>query len=368
MEMERTLPEEQGMDGDRLKKAFLLLDRETERGEIPGGVAVVGRHGRIVGTYKSGHSIATDFAKIAVQEDTIYDCASLTKVVITLSLILILLDNGELRLNDPACLYIPAFAENGKSEITIKQLLTHTSGFPSGAIVNLYAYGWTLDQIKAVVWSHGLKYEPGKGYEYSDLNYITLGEIASVVLGMTLDAAAQQYIFEPLDMRESGYRPSETLKPRIAATEYLFGSYRWGEVHDKNTWAMGGVSGHAGMFSTAPDLAKFSAMWLNKGRFPGGRLFSQSVVEVATRCHTGHLNSSRGLGWVLKGDKWDASGDLSSSLSYGHTGFTGTSLWMDPATDVFAVLLTNRVHFGRDKSVAWLRDCFHNAVTAAIVD
>ncbi|MCZ8517567.1 serine hydrolase [Paenibacillus filicis] len=364
--MDYTSPEKQGMNSSKLLNAFRLLDRETERGEIPGGVAIVGRHGRIVGTYKAGLSIATDFAKYAVREDTIYDCASLTKVVVTLPLILLLLDNGEVRLNDPVCRYIPDFAAKGKSQVTLKHLLTHTSGLP--AFTDMYSQGWSPEEIKKLVWNQELTYETGKGYVYSDLGYIALGEIVSKLLGQSIDSAARDYIFEPLGMADTGYRPHESLKPRIAATEFIFGSYRWGEVHDKNTWAMGGVSGHAGMFSTAADLAKYAMMWLNLGRYPGGRLLSASAVTTSTRNFTSHLNANRGLGWVLKGDKWDASGDWSSPASYGHTGFTGTSLWMDPEKDVFAVLLTNRVHFGRDKSVAWLRDSFHNAVSAAVED
>lgn len=365
-ELDYSSPEKQGMNRSKLLTAFRLLDRETERGEIPGGVAIVGRHGRIVGSHYAGFSIATDFAKYAVQEDTIYDVASLTKVVVTLPLILHLIDNGEIRLNDPVCKYIPDFAAKGKSQVTIKHLLTHTSGL--AAFTDMYSQEWTPDVIQASVWNQELTYETGKGYVYSDLGYIALGEIASRLLGKSIDAAAREYIFEPLGMAETGFRPHESLKPRIAATELIYGRYRWGEVHDKNAWAMGGVSGHAGMFSTAADLAKYAMMWLNLGRYPGGTLLSASAVKTSTRNFASHVNAFRGLGWVLKGDKWDASGDWSSPASYGHTGFTGTSIWMDPTKDVFAVLLTNRVHFGRDKSVAWLRDAFHNTVSAAVED
>jgi CubicO group peptidase (beta-lactamase class C family) len=359
-------PEKERMNAHKLESAFHLLDRETERGEIPGGVAFVGRHGKIVGTHTAGRSIATDFASYSVQKNTIYDCASLTKVVVTLPLILQLIDRGEVRLGDPVCRYLPSFASNGKSDVTLKQLLTHTSGFSS--YKNLHSNGWTTEEIKASVWDEELTFKPGTSYVYSDLNFITLGEIASLLFNVPLDTAARTYIFEPLGMRESTFCPSEALKPRIAATEFMNDNWRWGEVHDENAWALGGISGHAGLFSTASDLSKYAAMWLNKGRYQGGILLSSSAVAAATRSYTAHLNTNRGLGWVLKGDPWDSSGDWSSPLSYGHTGFTGTSLWMDAETGIFAVLLTNRIHFGRDKSVAWLRDCFHNAVAASIED
>lgn len=365
-QLERSAPEREGMDGTRLNAAFHLLERETEAGEIPGGVALVGRHGRIVGSYKTGLSVATDFAKYPVRDDTIYDCASLTKVVVTLPLILLLIDRGDIRLGDPVCRYIPAFAANGKGEVTIGQLLSHTSGL--AAFTDLYSHSWSLEQIKASVWNEKLQHEPGNGYVYSDLNFIALGEIASLLFAKPLDEAAKEYVFNPLGMTESGYCPDPGLKPRIAATEFLFGSYRWGEVHDKNTYAMGGVSGHAGLFSTADDLAKYAILWLNGGKYAGGRLLSEATVRAAIRNRSGYPKSNRGLGWVLKEDQWDASGDLFSPASFGHTGFTGTSLYMDPETDVFVVLLTNRVHFGRDKSVARLRDCFHNAVAAAVED
>ncbi|WP_246067378.1 serine hydrolase domain-containing protein [Paenibacillus koleovorans] len=365
-ELERSAPEREGMDGERLNAAFRLLEREAETGEIPGGVALVGRYGRIVASFYTGLSVATDFAIQPVQEDTIYDCASLTKVVVTLPLILQLIDGGEIRLGDPVCRFIPTFAAEGKTEVTVRQLLSHNSGL--AAYTDLYSHGWALEQIKESVWSEKLQHEPGAGYVYSDLNFIALGEIASILFGKSLETAAYENVFKPLGMTESGYRPDTGLKPRIAATEFLFGSYRWGDVHDKNTYAMGGVSGHAGMFSTAADLAKYAAMWLDGGRYPGGRLLSEAVVRAATRNCSSLPKTNRGLGWVLKGDAWDASGDLFSPASYGHTGFTGTSLFMDPTTEVFVVLLTNRVHFGREKSVARLRDCFHNAVAAAVLD
>ncbi|GAA3401865.1 serine hydrolase domain-containing protein [Paenibacillus hodogayensis] len=359
------------MDPERIGDAFRLLDEAVARGDTPGGAALIGRHGRIAGVHTAGqaHTSATSGSdgdgSIAVKTDTIYDCASLTKVVATLPLILLLTDRGRLRLGDPVAEYIPAFAAAGKSAVTVKQLLSHTSGLLSHK--DLYSHGWSPDEVKAHIYAQPLEYEPGTKMVYSDLGFITLGEIASVLFGEPLAAAATKHVFEPLGMTDTRYLPSEELLPRIAATEYddALDRHKWGEVHDENCGALGGASGHAGLFSTAGDLAKYAAMWLAGGKGGQGRLLSEAAVATAIRSHTDGLPANRGLGWVLQGDPWDASGDLLSPRCFGHTGFTGTSIWMDPAKDCFAVLLTNRVHYGREKSVVRLRNCFHNVVAAA---
>ncbi|MEF3304131.1 serine hydrolase domain-containing protein [Paenibacillus sp. GYB003] len=364
---------EADMDGDRLLDAFRLLDDAVARGDTPGGVALVGRRGRIAGVHAAGaaHPAAAadgdeGGAGIPARPDTIYDCASLTKVVATLPLALQLVERGRLRLADPVAEYIPAFAEGGKGAVTVGQLLTHTSGLISH--INMYSQGWTPEEIKAHVFAQPLHYEPGTRAVYSDLGFITLGEIISLLTGETLDAAARKSVFDPLGMRDTRFLPPEELRPRLAATEYneALGRHKWGEVHDENALALGGVSGHAGLFATAEDLAKYAMMWLARGRTEnGGRLLSEASVAAATRSYTTGLPANRGLGWVLKGDSFDASGDLMSLSCYGHTGFTGTSIWMDPALDCFAVVLTNRVFYGREKSVAGLRNRLHNAVAAA---
>ncbi|TNJ66624.1 beta-lactamase family protein [Paenibacillus hemerocallicola] len=357
------------MDEERIADAFRLLDEAVARGDTPGGVALIGRRGRIAGIHTAGaaHTQAPDGTSIPVKRDTIFDVASLSKVVGTLPLILLLVERGHLRLGDPVVQYIPEFAAEGKEAVTVGQLLTHTSGLLSHK--NMYSHGWSPEEIKAHIFAHPLEYEPGTKMVYSDLGFITLGEIAARLYGEPLEAAATKHVFAPLGMRDTGYLPPESARPRIAATEYYekLGRHKWGEVHDENCGALGGASGHAGLFSTAEDLAKYAAMWLALGRIGdgGGRLLSEASVATATRSHTGHLPANRGMGWVLKGDPWDASGDLLSPACYGHTGFTGTSIWMDPASDCFAVVLTNRVHYGRDKSVVRLRNCLHNAVAAA---
>lgn len=364
----KTTPQNVGMDEKKLDDAFSLLTREVDESRIPGAVAIVGRNGKIAGTCSVGDSINTSFAHNQTDMDTIYDCASLTKVVVTMPLILSLVEKGLIYLNDPVSKYIPAFQNGKKAHITIKHLLTHTSGLKP--FISKELTDMNVDEIKDYIYSRDLDYDPGARVVYSDLGFIILGEVISIVLNQTLDQAAKEFIFEPLGMTDSQFCPLDSLKKRIAATEYRedFGHYLWGEVHDERAYALGGVSGHAGLFSTAGDLARYAAMWLNKGTLLDTTILSPEVVDKALKNYTNMLDGNRGLGWVLKGDSFDASGDLFSSSAYGHTGFTGTSIWIDPTNDLFVVLLTNRVHFGREMPITQLRKNFHTAVAASIIN
>lgn len=360
--------EQVGMDQERLNHAFSLLKEAVDHKLIPGAVAIVGRHHRIVGKYSVGHAILTDSIQYETAMNTIYDCASLTKVVVTLPLVLKLVEKGLLELSDPVSKYLPEFRKGKKSSITIKHLLTHTSGLKP--FVNLTFDGWRPVEIKQFIYSQTVEEGPDKRVIYSDIGFIVLGEIVSKIFDQSLDLVAKKYIFEPLGMADSQFCPPKYLQKRIAATEFRedLGRYLWGEVHDERAHALGGVSGHAGLFATAGDLARYALMWLNDGELGGTRLLSPLTVKTALENHTAALDGNRGLGWVLKGDSFDASGSLFSPLCYGHTGFTGTSIWMDPDAELFVVLLTNRVHFGRDHSITRLRKIFHNAVAASIFD
>jgi CubicO group peptidase (beta-lactamase class C family) len=234
------------------------------------------------------------------------------------------------------------------------------------------------EEIVAQVFALPLQHEPGTQVVYSDLGFIVLGELAARLLAEPLEQAARTHVLQPLGMLGSGYRPlpQAAAAPEspgsaaIAPTEWdeAGQAYRIGTVHDENASAMGGVSGHAGLFSTARDLSRYASMWLNEGvTAEGTRFLSVPTVRAALCSHTGALSTGhRGLGWVLKGDSFDASGDLLSERSYGHTGFTGTSLYVDPEYGLTITLLTNRVHYGRSKSVASLRARFHNAIAASL--
>jgi CubicO group peptidase (beta-lactamase class C family) len=349
------------------------IRRAIEQGVTPGAVAVVSKRG-VRSTFAAGRKcVATeDDGSETVQIDTIYDCASLTKVVVTLPLILQLADRGEIRLNDPVAMWFPEFCGKEKKEITVRQLLTHTSGLPSH--LDLHSHGWSRDDIVLSVRNSRLESAPGSQVTYSDLGFILLGEIASLTLGLPLSEAAKRYLFDPLHMVDSGYTPPASLRPRIAATEYSAqaGTHWRGVVHDENARAMGGVSGHAGLFSTAEDVMNYAEAWLSLSTTHGtgaahvSPIVSHAAAQAAAMTQTPPQPAAhRGLGWVLKGDKLDASGDYLSPRTYGHTGFTGTSLYIDPERELAIVLLTNRVHYGRERSVARLRETFHNVVAAS---
>lgn len=358
-----------GMDTVRIRSALELLDHEVEAKRIPGAVVSIGRNGHFI-EHAVGAAVVGKSVSIPAKLDTLYDCASLTKVIITLPLILILLEEGRLRLDDPLSLFVPEFEKNGKASVTIRQLLTHTSGLiPS---TDMHSHCWTPEQILEFVIGQNLVHEPGSQVLYSDMGFILLGHLASFLFGESLENVAHRRVLAPLCMSDSQFCPSPAMQHRTAATEWYLNEEgpRWGTVHDENALAMGGISGHAGLFSTVRDLSRYAEMWLNNGRTDNGqRLLSAASIAASTSSHTEMISGgNRGLGWALKGDLFDASGDLLSKASFGHTGFTGTSFYVDPIYRLTVVLLTNRVHFGRDTSVVRLRATFHNAVASALTD
>ncbi len=375
-----------GLSEEGLQAAWSPLDNAIEQGLIPGGVALIGRRGHAA-AYAAGHAFLSEERSLPASVDTIYDCASLTKVVVTLALMLLLMDRGQVRLADPVAQHIPAFGAAGKAEVTIGQLLAHTSGLPAHR--HLYSHGWTPQQIQEAICAMEPDYPPGTRCVYSCLGYIILGEIIRQQFGRPLEEAAGSEVLQPLGMTASRYNPPPEWKPRIAATEYdaALGEYRWGFVHDENAFGLGGAAGNAGLFSTASDLLRYARMWLalagsassadgatnaslsrpRTEEGPAAFLLSREAVKEALRSHTNDIpGANRGLGWVLHGDPADVGGKGLSPYSFGHTGFTGTSLWIAPAQDLILILLTNRVHFGRGNSIAALRRQFHEAASAAI--
>lgn len=366
-------PEELGFDPLYLERAFQLIEAFIMRGEIPGATVCVGSSQGMVPVRAFGYrSIEPEQTPALV--DTIYDCASLTKVVVTTTLALLLIESGRMRLDDPVVLFIDEFAKDGsflvsdterRRSVTIGHLLTHTSGLPAWAPLFHGEQGWGAAIRK--VCSTPLAYEPGTKVLYSCLGFILLGEIIRRLTQAPLDILAAEYVFRPLGMADSLYTPPAHLLHRVAPTEREHGVILHGVVHDENARSMGGVAGNAGLFSTAEDLARFAIMILRGGRAGQHQVLSRASIATATRDHTPRLNESRGLGWQIKGERaFSSAGDLFSPKSFGHTGFTGTSLWIDPVQDLFAVLLTNRVHPSRDnRSHIRLRPLFHNAVAAA---
>jgi serine-type D-Ala-D-Ala carboxypeptidase len=320
---------------------------------MPGAVAFVARRGHIVKheaygyAYKYEDDQFTESSNpIKMQEDTIFDLASISKIFTTTAA-MILYDQGKFELDDKVSKHIPEFAENGKEDVTIRQLLTHTSGFT--AWVPLYTKGSSREERIDLVLNHPLSNKPGSAYTYSDLNMITLGVLIERLSGQRQDEFVKENITEPLEMNDTMYNPPASLKNRIAATEYQPWTNRgvvWGEVHDENAWSLDGVAGHAGVFSTAEDLAKLAHMYLNDGRYGSVQVLKQETVNKILENQIPQFpGDDHGLGWELaQGWFMDA---LSEGSTMGHTGYTGTSIVANKNNGTIAILLTNRVHPSR---------------------
>ena len=319
------------------------MARGIKAGGFPGGVVIIGRRGATV--LEKGFGNLSWSGKSPVEPSrTIYDLASLTKVVATTTAIMVLYDQGKVHLDDRVSKYLPAFSGGMKDDITIQQLLEHRSGLPAGR--DLWRIALTPGEARQAVIDTPLECEPGKCLIYSDIGADLLAFVAEAISGQRLDVFLQERVFDPLGMHETVFRPHWTLRDRIAPTELTppRGYPLRGEVHDENAFALGGVAGHAGLFSTATDLAMFAQMMLNGGEINGVRIVSDSTVALFTARTTS--NGTRALGWDTCGHDGSC-GKYLSERAYGHTGFTGTSLWIDPDRDLFVILLTNRVHAAR---------------------
>jgi len=331
------------MSATRLQKIDRVMARAIKAGGFPGGVVVIGRGGATV-LEKGYGNLSWSGRSPVVPERTIYDLASLTKVVATTTAMMILYDEGKVRLDDRVSKFVPAFSGGMKDDVTVQQLLEHRSGLPAGR--DLWRIALTPGEARQAVIETPLECDPGRCLIYSDLGADMLGFIVEEISGKRLDVFLQERVYDPLGMKDSGFRPHWTLRDRIAPTEVTppRGYPLRGEVHDENAFALGGVAGHAGLFSTATDLAIFAEMMLNGGLLNGVRVISDQTVALFTaRTSSG---GTRALGWDTCGHDGSC-GKYLSEHAYGHTGFTGTSLWIDPDRNLFVILLTNRVHAAR---------------------
>lgn len=358
-----------GLDSARVERAFQVVAEAVGDGEgrIPGAVAAIVHNGVMLEPRAFGWAMRTP-ERIPVTPNTIFDMASLTKVTATLPSILVLLERGLFRLDDTLARFIPEFGHGGKDAITVKHLLTHTSGLPP--FIKFYRQDLHGEEIIRSICGLELGEEdvPGRTAVYSDLGFIMLGELIKRLTGLPVNRFAAKEVFAPLGMRDTGFLPDPSLKHRIAATEFRadLGRVMWGEVHDENTLNLGGVAGHAGLFSTVQDVARYAMMWLGRGEFEGVRVLSKATVAAAIREEVSD-GDRRGLGWQVRSRQFSSGGDLMSDRAFGHTGFTGTSLWCDPETGTAAILLTNRVHAGREgNDHIRLRPRFANAVAASV--
>jgi uncharacterized protein YbbC (DUF1343 family)/CubicO group peptidase (beta-lactamase class C family) len=341
------------------------IDQAVRSGLIPGAVLLVGHEGKIVHRKAYGQRALTPEPE-RMTLDTIFDLASLTKVVATTPAIMKLFEQGKIRLIDPVTVYLPEF-QGGKSEITVRDLLTHFSGLRPDLDLDPPWSGYDTGIHKALLDKPANP--PGQRFIYSDINFELLGEIVHRVSGKMLDEYAREQIFEPLGMRETMFRPPASLRPRIAPTEIdaATGKPFRGVVHDPTARYMGGVAGHAGVFATASDLSRYAEMMLNPGELNGVRVFSPLTVQKFTESSSPPDQPVlHGLGWDIDSSYSSARGELFPIGSYGHLGYTGTSIWIDPYSKTYVILLTNYVHPHSGKNLSPLRRSVATIVAAAL--
>ena len=338
-----------------------ILNQAVAEHEIPGAVALIGYNGRVVYRKAFGWR-SLEPTRERMTPDTIFDVASLTKCMATAVSVMRLVEEGKVRLNDPVANYLPEFGVNGKDQITVRQLLTHYSGLPEDLDLRQPWSGYSSG-IKMAMEAAPL-YPPGTRFLYSDINFEVLGELVRRVSGVPLDRYAEQHIYQPLQMTHTTFNPPRAWRLRIAPTQYdERGVMLRGVVHDPTARRMGGVAGHAGLFTTADDAARFAEAMLDGG---GGVLSPLMVEKMSTPQQPPTATALRGLGWDIDSPFSSNRGELLPVGSFGHTGFTGTSLWIDPVTRTYIVLFANAVHPRGGTPLASLRSRVATAVAAAL--
>ena len=362
------------VEARRLELIEPLVREAIQDKKLPGAVVLVGRGDRIVYQKAFGNrSLVPSVEPMSL--DTVFDLASLTKVVATTTSVMMLVEQGRVRLSDRVASYIPGFERYGKADITVRHLLTHVSGLrPDVDLADTWqgyetAIALAIEEVPASL--------PGERFVYSDINFFLLGDIVRRVSGMPLDQFARQRIFEPLGMKDTMFTPPPAMAGRIAPTENC-SPLGWpcqgpdmqmlrGVVHDPTARRMGGVAGHAGLFSTAADLAIFARMLLGGGAYQGTRILAPLTVQKMTTAATPDLERNvRGMGWDIDSSFSVNRGELLPLGSFGHTGFTGTSIWVDPATGLYVIFLSNRVHPDGKGDVTPLRARVSTVVAASL--
>jgi uncharacterized protein YbbC (DUF1343 family) len=362
------------VEGPQFARIDDLITEAMAAKLTPGAVVVVGQGDRTLYEKAFGFR-ATVPAEEVMTLDTVFDLASLTKVVAGTTAVMTLVEDGRLRLNDPVASHIPGFERYGKGNITIRHLMTHVSGLRPDVDLHPWSgYDAAIELAMDEVPTAG----PGETFVYSDINFFLLGDIVTRITGQSLDAYLKRVVFEPLGMKETGYHPPKALLPRIAPTERCAEQDAWpckrpgapplrGVVHDPTARRMGGIAGHAGLFSTARDLQRFVRMLMNGGQLEGVRVMSAATVRAMTSPATPPgMSAVRGLGWDIDSQFSSNRGDLFPIGSYGHTGFTGTSLWIDPSSGGYVIFLSSRLHPDGTGDVTPLRGKVATVAAAAI--
>ncbi len=333
-------PSELGINVSRLQVIEEVVQEGLSRERMPGCVVLIGYRGHIVYHEAFGHRQLQP-EPLPMDKETVFDMASLTKPMATATSVMKLVEDGKIDLDAKVAEYIPEFAANGKDAVTIHQLLVHTAGLiPDNALSD---YDEGAQVAFQNIHSLELQQQPGVKFAYSDVGFIVLGELIERVSGKNVHEFSQEAIFAPLQMTETGYLPSNELRARAAVTEQRDGQWMQGDVHDPRAFAMGGIAGHAGLFSTAPDMARYAQMMLNGGRLNGVQVLNPSTVALMTS-PVKVPSGLRTRGWDMRSPYSSNRGDMMSDTAFGHGGFTGTGMWIDPCRDLFVVFLSNRVH------------------------
>jgi CubicO group peptidase (beta-lactamase class C family) len=356
------------LSADSISAIDQAVERVIAEGKAPGAVVLVGHQGEVVFEKAYGNrSLEPRVEPMTL--DTVFDLASLTKVIVTAPSIMLLAQQGRLRLDDPAAKYIPSFAKRGKGKITIRHLLTHYSGLPADLRLSKKRKS-LAGSILTRIYQVKLLAPPGSRFIYSDLGFIVLGKVVEKVSGKSLDAFANENFLTVLNMSSSRFRPLRLDRERIAPTERnKDGSVMRGEVHDPLAALLGGVAGDAGLFSTARDLSRFCQMFLNEGSLDGVSVLEPETVRLMVSPQSpADKENVRGFGWDINSAYSSVKGSHFSSKSYGHTGYTGTSLWIDPAIDSYLIILTNRVHPDGKGNVKELRTQIADIVGSALLE
>ena len=360
-------PEEAGFDPLRLQAVDSIVTAAVMDSTFPGAVLLVARNGIVVLNRGYGAQTYEPYSP-RVDQNTIYDLASVTKVISTTSAVMRLVDERKISLDDPVVKYFPPFGQQGKSKITLYNLMVHNSGLPAWR--RFYEFCDSPACVLDSIFATPLVYQTGDSMVYSDLGLITMGKIIERASGTTLDRYVDSVFFRPLGMTSTMYNPPATLLGRIAPTEVdnywkKTGVAVHGRVHDENAATLGGISGHAGLFSTASDLAVILQMLLNGGTYDGRRYLQEETIRQFTTRQSDR--SSRGIGWDTKSSDRSFSGRLTSNKTFLHTGFTGTSVVVDPEQNLLIVFLTNRVYPTRNnEKLGRVRPAVHNAILSAL--
>ena len=335
------MPEEVSMRSGKLAEIDEVVEEALGKAQMPGCVVLIARRGKIV-LLKAYGRRSLQPVESPMTCDTVFDLASLTKPIATATSAMLLVELRQIALDEPVAKYLPEFGQAGKQSITIRQLLTHQGGLIADNPLEDFAEG--PSEALARIFAAPPTCEPATRFIYSDVGFMVLGELVRRVSGEDLQQFSSRRLFGPLAMKQTGYLPAEALRTRAAPTERRDGHWMLGEVHDPRAYALGGVAGHAGLFSTAEDLAIYAQMILGKGQHAGVRVLAPETVDLMLSANSVPGGGLRGLGWDIQTGYSINRGEGFSELAVGHGGFTGTVMWIDPASELVVVFLSNRVH------------------------